>query len=261
MHARNRPRHRDDRPRSERRRPADRDRLHRDRQPHPDGPRVPPLHQSRARRAGGGRGGARTVDGDSSRTSRCSATSPTTSSNSSPRTPSSFTTPRSTSAFSTPSWGGCRLGRIPWIACVDTLGSRARGIRPAPTASTRCASATASTTRSAPSTARWSTRCCWPRSTSSCSASGRRRSRFRRRYRHAARRRGGAIAARPSRPAADAVAGATERGGCGRTCRLRRDAGRKGDLAPLLRPRRRITPHPPLIATHSRRPLPLGEVG
>ena len=41
------------------RRPADRDRLHRAGQPHPDRPRVSPLHQSRARRAGGGPGGAR----------------------------------------------------------------------------------------------------------------------------------------------------------------------------------------------------------
>ena len=67
---------------------------------------------------------------------------------------------------------------------VDTLLLARRRHPPAPTASMRCASATASTIRCAPSTAPWSTPCCSPASTSSSWASGRRRWAWQARERH-----------------------------------------------------------------------------
>ena len=62
MHARNRVRHRDHRPRSLSGSPAGRDRLHRAGQSHSVRPDLPPLSQSRARHAGRGLRGPRAVE-------------------------------------------------------------------------------------------------------------------------------------------------------------------------------------------------------
>ena len=118
--ARNRDRHRDHRPRSRRRTPDRRDRLHRADAPRPDRAEIPPLRQSRARHAGGGALPCMGSAPSSWRNIRALPRSPTSCSPLSATTGWSSTMPSSILPFSMPSWRGS-AGRRSACAFVDTL--------------------------------------------------------------------------------------------------------------------------------------------
>ena len=163
-HARDRPRHRDDRPRSVGRPPHRRGRLPRARQSHADRAHLPALRQSRARHARGGVRGARPVGRIPRRQAALRRRSRTICSPSSATRRSSSTTPRSTSASSMPSLtvsaGRRSTARAPstpsrWRARNSPARGQPR--RAVPALRDRQLGAR-------PSTARCSTRSCWPRS-------------------------------------------------------------------------------------------------
>ena len=176
-----------------RRRPPGRDRLRRAAQPHPHGARVPPLHQSRARRAGGRRQRCTGCRPTSCATSRCSPTWPKRSWSSS----AADALVIHNAAFDV-GFLNAELGAAGTAADhhgprdVTRCSWRGAGIRRGRTASTRCASATASTIRKRTKHGALMDSCCSPRSISSCSACARRRSG----WRWTARRRPGQMAAR-----------------------------------------------------------------